>query len=267
MSDLITLDELKKVQIEILDEVHNFCINNHITYFLSSGTLIGAVRHKGYIPWDDDIDLYMPRVDYERFVQSFNLNEDLYRVFSLQTDNDCSIAFAKVERLGTRVIEAVDNPIRIGVNIDIFPIDGVPDDNNTRVKYFSRIEHLRNKMVLKDVSIDFKKRSIIKNSVLLFSKLLLIKRSLRSLAQELDGVIDKGISDSQYVCNLVMGNGLHSVFSREAIKDSVDVEFEGKLYKTMAGYDEYLTNTYGDYMMLPPLEKRVSHHSFTAFWQ
>ena len=63
----ISLDELKRIQVEILDQVHSFCKNNEITYYLSSGSLIGAIRHKGYIPWDDDIDIYMPRLDYERF--------------------------------------------------------------------------------------------------------------------------------------------------------------------------------------------------------
>ena len=81
----IALDELKRIQIEILDEVHAYCEKNHLTYFLSSGTLIGAVRHKGYIPWDDDIDIYMPRNDYEEFLDSFNESEKEYRVFSLKS--------------------------------------------------------------------------------------------------------------------------------------------------------------------------------------
>lgn len=264
----IKLDELKKIQLEILDVVHHFCQENGITYFLSSGSLIGAVRHKGYIPWDDDIDLYMPRKDYDRFVSAFNMdNRQRYRVVSLLTDENCTLAFAKVERTDTRIIEHVDYPMALGINIDVFPVDGVPDDLEERTKYFAKIQWFRNELVLKDVSLDFKRRGLIKNIILLLGKLFLFHKSMRHLAEQLDMSIDKVNSDSQYVCNLVMGNGINSVFTREAINDSTDVEFEGKFYKTMRGYEEYLTKTYGNYMQLPPIEKRVSHHVFTAYWK
>lgn len=263
----IKLEELKAIQIEILDVVHHFCQENGITYFLSSGSLIGAVRHKGYIPWDDDIDLYMPRKDYDCFMSIFNKdNRQRYRVVSLQTDDNCTLAFAKVERTDTRIIEHVDNPMELGINIDIFPVDGVPDDMEERTKYFTKIQRIRDELVIKDVLLDFKKRGLIKNLILLLGKLFLFHKSMRQLAEQLDMSIDKSNLDSQYVCNLVMGNGINSVFTREAINDSTDVEFEGKFYKTMRGYEEYLTKTYGNYMLLPPIEKRVSHHVFTAYW-
>lgn len=261
----ISLAELRKIQIEILDAVHSFCEQYHLVYFLSSGSLIGAVRHKGYIPWDDDIDLYMPRQDYEHFNSIFNSNTQSYRVVSLRTDPNCTFAFAKVERKGTRIIEHVDNPIDIGVNIDIFPVDGVPDDENTRKKYFRKITAARNKMVLKDVSIDFKKRALYKNLILACGKVFLFHKSLNALARDVDKLIDKKNSSSKYVCNLVLGNGIDSVFNRSSILDSTMVEFEGKSYYTMAGYEEYLKKTYGDYMKLPPKEKQIPHHSFTAY--
>ena len=262
----ICLEELKKIQIEILDEVHSYCEQKGLVYFLSSGTLIGAIRHKGYIPWDDDIDIYMPRPDYEKFVNTFNGSADKYRVISLSTDKNCSFAYAKVERTGTRIIEQVDHPMEIGVNIDVFPVDGVPDGEKRRNLYFSKIQRLRDAMILKDVSVNWRGRSLLKNFALIGGKLLLSGKSLRSLAMSLDKAIDKSLTDSQYVCNMVLGNGIKSIFSRKAIDGTVDVEFEGKLYKTMVGWDEYLTKTYGDYLTPPPPHIQHSHHSFTAYY-
>ena len=259
MNREISLEELKKIQIEILDEVHSYCEQKGLVYFLSSGTLIGAIRHKGYIPWDDDIDIYMPRPDYEKFVSTFNGSADKYRVISLSTDKSCSFAYAKVERRGTRIIEQVDHPMEIGVNIDVFPVDGVPDEEKCRNHYFSKIQRLRDAMILKDVSVNWRGRSLLKNFALMGGKLLLSGKSLRSLAMRLDKTIDKSLTDSQYVCNMVLGNGIKSIFSRKAIDGTVDVEFEGKKYKTMIGWDEYLTKTYGDYLTPPIYNTHIIH--------
>lgn len=262
----IKLEELKKIQIEILDEVHHFCEENRITYFLSSGTLLGAVRHKGYIPWDDDIDIYMPRDSYEHFLRSFPKSDDTYGIISLTSDSRCILPYAKVENRKTRLIETVDNPMEVGVNIDVFPVDGVPDNMRNRRKYFAAIQRLRNKMVIKSVSVNFRRRGIIKNGILILGKILLLNTTSRSLAERLDNFIDKNNINSDYVCNLVLGNGIKSCFSRTCIEQTVDIMFEGKLYKTMKGFDEYLRCTYGDYMVLPPEDRRVSHHQFEAYW-
>ena len=143
--------------------------------------------------------------------------------------------------------------MEIGVNIDVFPVDGVPDDEKRRNRYFSKIQRLRDAMILKDVSVNWRGWSLLKNLALIGGKLLLSGKSLRSLAVSLDKAIDNSLTDSQYVFNMVLGNGIKSIFSRKAIEGTVDVEFEGKLYKTMVGWDEYLTKTYGDYLIPLPL--------------
>ena len=122
-------------------------------------------------------------------------------------------------------------------------------------------------MIMKDVKVNFHCRGIIKNLILLGGKALLFNKSLHQLAVDLDNAIDKRADFTLYVCNMVLGNGLHTEFRRDVISGMVDIEFEGKYYKTMKGYDEYLTKTYGDYMQLPPEEKRVSHHAFKAYWK
>ncbi|MBQ8445584.1 MAG: LicD family protein, partial [Opitutales bacterium] len=126
----ITHEELKQIQLGILDKVHEFCEKNGITYFLSSGTLIGAVRHKGYIPWDDDLDLYMPRADYDKFIKLFSANSpENTKLLSLETDKKYQYPFAKVIDDRTEMVEtAVGESFKIGVYIDVFPVDSVPDN-------------------------------------------------------------------------------------------------------------------------------------------
>lgn len=264
----IDVNELKKIQLEILQEVHDFCTGNGITYFLSSGTLIGAVRHGGYIPWDDDIDIYMPRTDYDRFIASYNNGDGRNtKVRALTTDRDYYYPYAKVEDTRTRLIEKTDSKLEIGINIDVFPLDGVPDDQKERVEYFNEIDRLRHMAVLKSVSVDWKRRGAVKNLILIISKIILAGHSQRRIAEKLDSRLRKNLLSTEYVCNMPMGNGLKSCFKRKACNSSIAINFEGRQFMTMSGYDEYLTATYGNYMKLPPENQRVSHHAFEAYWK
>lgn len=263
----IDIEELKRIQIEILDKVDEFCNNTGIHYFLSSGTLIGAIRHKGYIPWDDDVDIYMPRKDYEMFLDNFNGYDSNFRVISLRNVSDYPNSYSKVERAGTLLIEKADYSIEMGVNIDVFPVDGVPDDILERKKYMNKAIRLFQKMELKKTTIDFERRGLLKNIILAIGKLLLQSKSLAELAKELDAMIDKDCEETEYVCSLVSNNKFGKEFPRSVIEGTVEVEFEGKYYKTMRGWDTYLRVNYGDYMQLPPEEKRITHHSYKAFWK
>ena len=132
----LSLEEVKKTQLEILKVFASFCESNGITYYLAYGTLIGAIRHKGYIPWDDDIDVIMPRPDYNRFIREFKDNR--YVLFCPESNVDCPFSYGKLYDSHTIIEEQTSCHYRIGLNIDIFILDGMPNNLQAAKK------HIRN---------------------------------------------------------------------------------------------------------------------------
>lgn len=259
MKRITDINELRSIQMAILDSVHEFCQQEGITYFLSSGTLIGAVRHKGYIPWDDDIDLYMPRESYERFISTYNSQSGRYRIINPHTEQHYYYTYTKVVDTKTLMVETETPGYEIGVYIDIFPVDYISANLDERAMVFKR-KHLLYKI----------RRCKISHNNPLYSKLAYVvyklwPRSVKSLNNEIERLITS-CKNSSLVCNLTeAGPGIEGCFPASCIASDVNIEFEGKQYKTMVGYKEYLTKTYGDYMTLPPVEKRLQH-DFEAYW-
>lgn len=260
MRPIKDIQELRNIQMAILDNVHQFCEQQHLCYFLSSGTLIGAVRHKGYIPWDDDIDIYMPRADYERFLQEYQDPNGIFKAINPDSESNYYYTFAKVIDTRTLMNEDETKGFEIGVYMDIFPIDYVTDDLKERERIFKR------KRLLYKI-----RRCKISKQNPLYSRLAyLCYRSLPISTQAINRMICKLIvreEPTATVCNMTeAGPSIKGCFPAEDIASSVDILFEGKLYKTMSGYHDYLERTYGDYMQLPPEDQRVTHH-FEAYWR
>ena len=268
MKEIYDINQLKTIQLEIMDYFHKWCQENGVTYFITAGTLIGALRHKGFIPWDDDIDVVMMRADYEKMLLLYP-NEGRYRLYSIEKDKSCIYAYAKVYDSETLIIEGdeKDHPA-IGVNIDIFPLDNVTDNYEDGKKLKKRLRLLNDILGVKQL--DRTNRGILKNITVfilrsiskLFSYSWIVKRIIKKSKKYIHN------NDSRYIVNSVIyAKGEKEILEREWFKETIELEFEGRKYLAPAGADQYMHRLFGDYMKLPSEDKRVSHHRFKAYYK
>jgi lipopolysaccharide cholinephosphotransferase len=257
--------QMKEVQLEILKSLNRFCNENDIHYFLSGGTLLGAIRHKGYIPWDDDIDLAMPRKDYERFLSTYS--DARFKVYSLKTARHCRFPFAKVYDTKTSVFEgAYKKKAEFGLNIDIFPLDVAPDDDVAMGKMLKRSRFYQQllKVKLSRISSQW---SFSRNLEIAGGRILLFPFSTGYFSSKIDTIAQSCSSGktARRGC-MVWGYKEREILDNAVFASSVPVEFEKLVFPAPVLYDTYLSSLYGDYMQLPPEEKRMTHHDFVAYW-
>jgi len=262
----ITIQELRDIQIQILNIVDKYCIEHNIKYFLCYGSLLGAVRHQGYIPWDDDIDIAMPRKDYNRFIKGFNTYSDLYQIYTEENSEGFCFPFSKVTFENSLMKEDFDNCQSIGINIDIFPIDSV-SNNPYKVKATMRyIQYLRYIIDIKRIAID-PQRSYLKNMLLYTGKILLKFLNSNTIAKKITKIAKKyeNNSNSTYAGILVWGYGKREIVDIKVFDEAIYAKFVNQNYPIPQRYHEWLSSTYGDYLKLPPEEDRVTHHKFEAY--
>lgn len=266
----LTEEELKEVELEILKAVHEFCVHNNICYFLWGGTLIGAVRHNGFIPWDDDIDIAMPRDDYERFVRSFDTEK--HGVYSCDVNPLYPYNFAKAFDKSTLKVEPLKTAkeFEIGINIDIFPIDNIHSSEVPRkfLKRWERLVLMWKLSIIKYAKVNSLKR-VIRNIIVFIMDIIRltgafnpnrISRKINALA-----MIDKDVQTDY--CMLFAKPHIKSpiTFEKSWISQFCSHKFENTEFFIPVGYDNILRACYGDYMTLPPENERVTHHTFKAY--
>lgn len=248
----LTLEEIKKISLDILVDVANYCSKNNITYYLACGTLLGCIRHKGFIPWDDDIDIMMPRPDYEKFISEY---KGKYIVLS---PNQGMYYYGKVYDQNTITFEkGMDykkhNPI--GISIDVFPLDGMSgrtedlDNSLKKSKFLETLLRLSNQPI-------FYRKNPIKCVNRIIPRLIgrknivkLIERNSKKYPYE----------SSNYVIRYKhTPNGNNFILPKKEYEISKGT-FEGHIFNIPSGYDKWLTSFFGDYKKLPPEDKRIIH--------
>lgn len=262
----VTFDEQRQVQLDILKDIHMFCKAEGIHYSLAFGTLLGAIRHKGFIPWDDDIDIMMMRKDYERFIKSYT--HPVYEVVDSERLDGYALPYAKVCDTRTAIKEHIEYPVEHGVFVDIFPVDNVPDDIKERKALYKRKNILNNIHTLKIVSLS-SSRSLMKNVVLAISHVLLFVVGMRRLVKSMEKLSTKYAD--QITKNAAVFAPSDSVekwiLPSSIYNDITEIEFENTEVCAIKEYHATLTALYGDYMQLPPVEQRINHHHFDAWWK
>ena len=264
---IIETEELKRIQIDILKDVHDFCSSNGINYSLAYGTLLGAIRHKGYIPWDDDIDIMMLRSDYDRFIQTFPGSFKHLSICSPELDLNYYAPYANVWDNRTVLKEGANNADHrgkiIGIKIDVFPIDKTSSSRlfnlYCRVLYKLWFSHryrkdntCKHRFSIMTICLNIVADIIGYNNI----QKLIIHNAKRYIN-----------SESQYLDMLAFFNVGSRAFRAIDFDSYIDVPFEDKSFYSIAGFADFLTCAYGDYMKLPPEENRVAHHGFTAYWK
>ncbi len=262
--------DIRNIQFEILQFFHDFCVKNNITYYLSNGTLLGAVKYKGYIPWDDDIDVCMPRQDYERLIKIWRQSENCkYRLCSLELEDNYCFPFAKLSDETTVLIEGnIGNGCQLGVNIDIFPLDGFGNSEEEILKIYSKMESIRRKLNLSKLRPkpnDNIIKKVLKNIVAFKYKCIGSKK----ICLQIDSFAKKlNINDCQYIGNVVWGfYAPGEAHKKELFEEKITVIFEGLEFYAPKGYDAFLRRLYGDYEKDPLPEQQVTHHVYTAFYK
>ncbi|MGO5019985.1 LicD family protein [Roseburia faecis] len=253
--------EVKEIELNMLKQFDVFCKKNDLGYFLCGGTLLGAIRHKGFIPWDDDIDIAMHRNDYDRMIKLIKekgIGDNI--VLKCLECNNSEYPFAKLVNEKTQINEKyLKSKNNTNIWIDIFPIDIVPDSNVDLHKISKKVEVYKRLLGVSHANPlagKTKGRMIVKLLIYPFIKIYGSER----LAEKIQEIANKySVNESNYRMVLVWGYGIKEKLRKEVFDSSVEKEFEGQPFPVPVGWDEYLKALYGDYMTLPPIEERRTH--------
>lgn len=257
MNNRISFDEKRQIQLQMLDEFDAFCRNHNLRYSLAYGTLIGAIRHQGFIPWDDDVDIIMPLPDFLLFKQDFSSHK--IKICDVDSEDYYDFPFPRLafresyEQTGIITKE-------YGVSIDLYLLMGISDDDNTVKLFFTKANRiLRRRLFLKQI-----RRKIIK--VLPVKSIPFYSQTMREYK---DLILNQAVdySSAKRFYSISGLPDFSNVFNYDLFKDTTDALFEGRRLRVVSDYNRFLTDQYGNYMELPPEEERHPYHGGVFYWK
>lgn len=271
----LNLNEIRKLQLEALEYLKNICDKNNVDYFITSGTLLGAVKYKGYIPWDDDVDVGLKREDYKKLINLLenDSNKD-YKILSIYNTKDYYYCFAKLVCTKTKLYENCKEIKDMGVYIDIFPFDYYNDDYE---KFIKKIKIIKNLSIRRyGIKNNLEKSNNLEVTLPKVDRFRKIKNIIYSCADFLSLPLgykfwvikfDKLISKNKTGKYMTMGCRSYVKFGSEMFNDFTEYSFEGIKLKGIKDADTFLKAIYGDYMKDLPKEKQRTHHQMKAYWK
>lgn len=261
------MNELQQRLCDILFWFHDFCEKEQLTYYMCYGTFLGAVRHSGFIPWDDDIDICMPRNDYEKCKSIFekvNNQIDYYYLESPYMDaKDYLYTYNKLYDIRTTMIESTRVNCRRGVFLDIFPLDGAGNTLDDGIKYYKRINCYKNLLKTRTWTLNSNNSIIINFAIIAGRMIPSCIFDDKKIAKKIDSIAKKrNYNEFNYVGCLLGPYNNKEVIKRSIFGNPKPYNFEGKCLYGPEQYDEYLTNIYGDWKRIPNDDKKNTEHNF-----
>ena len=264
----LTLSEIQSETLKIMKQIDSICRKENLRYCLFYGTLIGAVRHKGFIPWDDDLDIAMPRADYEKLAEYFKTHESELaplKWFSYETEPNYPYMIARVCNTEFRMEAENERNCGMGTFVDIYPMDGAGNGKHSlfynRAWFYSSMYFTKSRLHYV-VPKGFAKK-LVKGCSFCLSKVLplrVIRKRLISFSKKYPYEESKCIASMTWLVD-----GKKNVFEKSLFDNLVPCDFEDTQFLIPATYDSILTTKYGNYMQLPPENERVGHHFYKIF--
>ncbi len=266
MREITDINEIKRIITQTLKTFDAFCRSHNILYSIGYGTMLGAVRHHGFIPWDDDVDVIMSRENYNKLLSVCDALDSNYSLVSINNCNGFMAPLAKIIDNRTLLIQKnhAGEKVQLGIYIDVFVYDVIPQNKSLK-KSLYRIQNILQKAwSFSENSYHLKRHSLIST----IRKSLNKTKIARVFSCMMNSIAKKKRKGQVY------SNLMYSVYNREReeidnneLLDLSEYHFEDLIVFGVKDYDKYLRKLYGDYLKLPPEEKRVTHHNYTAYYK